>query len=526
MPPRAATLSELLKKGYFPRELPPPFQTASFAAYAPAHAGTWGKAKWTRCVRHNLARPGGLRRPLGIPNPISYYRLAELIVSNWASIRALTWTHRLSASRPYVMMTSPRAVVPRYRYAELPRLRALRRRAARYLVRTDISQFYPTLYTHAIPWALHGKQQAKAALAAKNKGSHLLGNKIDKALSNMNDGQTHGVPIGPDTSLVVAEIVLAAADNLLETRCKGLVRGFRYVDDYELSFATLRDAEQVLADIQGVLSEYELALNPRKTGVQELPQALDGRWASDLSRFKIRDSGHSIAQRNDLVGLFSLAFEAAAAAPEDSVLRYAVARVQSLDVSARAWRTFQNCLLGAASADSSTLPTVLGTLYKVSAATGDAVSKAPLAEVCESVVLRHAPRGQGSEVAWALWAACAWKLALSVDAIKAVGAMDDDVVSLLALYAESQGLFAAGGIDKTRWSALASDVRALESEHWLLAYEANRQGWLPAPAVAAEPEFAAMHAAGVSFFDGAACTPQYPAAALALPGGQLPDYYA
>lgn len=28
--------------------------------------------------------------------------------------------------------------------------------------------------------------------------------------------------------------------------------------DYELSFATLRDAEQVLADIQGVLSEYEL----------------------------------------------------------------------------------------------------------------------------------------------------------------------------------------------------------------------------------------------------------------------------
>jgi hypothetical protein len=66
-------------------------------------------------------------------------------------------------------------------------------------------------------------------------------------------------------------------------------------------------------------------------------------------------------------------------------------------------------------------------------------------------------------------------------------------------------------------------VRALESEHSLLAYEANRQGWLTAPAVAAEPEFAAMHAAGVSFFDGTACTPQYPAAALALPGGQLPD---
>jgi glycosyltransferase A (GT-A) superfamily protein (DUF2064 family) len=69
--------------------------------------------------------------------------------------------------------------------------------------------------------------QAKASLASKNKGAHMLGNKIDKALIAMNDGQTHGVPIGPDTSLVVAEIVLAAADELLETRCKGLVRGFR-----------------------------------------------------------------------------------------------------------------------------------------------------------------------------------------------------------------------------------------------------------------------------------------------------------
>lgn len=526
MPPRPATLADLLQKGYFPRELPPPFQTTSFAAYAPAHAAAWGKPKWTRCVRHNLARPGGLRRPLGIPNPLSYYRLADLIGSNWVAIRALTWNRRLSASRPYVMKASPRAVVPRYRYAELPRLRALRRRAARYLLRTDISQFYPTLYTHAIPWALHGKQQAKASLASKNKGAHMLGNKIEKALSAMNDGQTHGVPIGPDTSLVVAEIVLAAADELLDTRCKGLVRGFRYVDDYELSFATLRDAEQVLADVQGVLSEYELALNPRKTGVHDLPLSLDGRWASDLSRFKIRDSTHPIAQRNDLIALFSLAFDAAATTPEDSVLRYAVARVQSLEIHSGAWRTFQNCLLGAASADTSTLPTVLGTLYKVSAKTGNAISKAPLAEVCEGVVLRHAPRGEGGEVAWALWAICAWKLTLCEEALKAISAMDDDVVALLSLYAESQGLFVAGRIDKTRWSALAADPNALESEHWLLAYEANRQGWLPAPAVAADPAFAAMHAAGVSFFDGAACAPQYPAAALALPGGQLPDYYA
>ncbi len=149
---------------------------------------------------------------------------------------------------------------------------------------SDIDQFYPSIYTHSIPWALHTKTAAKAAVKAGKaaKGPPLLGDVLDKALRDMNDGQTHGIPIGPDTSLVIAEITLAAADKELISRSSRPLTGHRYVDDYELSFDSLSRAEDVLSDLQAVLASLELLLNPRKTRIVDLPMHLDDEWAVDI----------------------------------------------------------------------------------------------------------------------------------------------------------------------------------------------------------------------------------------------------
>lgn len=521
-----ATLSDLLEKGYFPRELPPPFHTDLFAAFAIANGSGWNKKTWTRSSAHNLARPGGLRRPLKIPNPISYFALAEVLATNWPLIKTHTWANRLSASRPHVMKRSQRAVIPRYRYGELPRLRALRRRGARYYLRTDISQFYPSLYTHTIPWALHTKATCKAALAQRGQRPQLFGTAIDRSLQSMNDGQTLGIPIGPDSSLVAAEILLAAADAELLQRCSKAIRGFRYIDDYELSFGTLRDAEQVLMELQGILSRYELNLNPRKTRIEELPQTLESSWGSELGKYEIRDQSHPVGQRNDLVSLFSRAFEIASEHREESVLKYAIARVQNEHVHPTAWRVFHNCVLDAVGADPSTIAVALGTLHEVSRKGGHAVPVSPLAEVFEGILSRHALRGEGSEVAWALWGALAWSVPLSGEAASLVSAMDDNVVALLALDADGRGLFPSGSLNQQSWVNAVSQSDVLSSENWLLAYEAHLQGWLNCPAIAGNPEFSAMFAAGVSFYDAARNAPQFPPAARGLPGGSVPDHYA
>jgi Reverse transcriptase (RNA-dependent DNA polymerase) len=518
-------LASLLSEGYFPRELPPPFGSARYGKFAKAVGSLWPKNTWTRCVEHNLARPGGIRRPLKIPNPLSYFALAHVVAKNWAKIKQFTLQERLSASRPYRKASSGRAVIMRYKYSELPRIRALRWRAGRYLLQTDINQFYPTIYTHSIPWALHTKAASKASLRS-GKRVVRLGDELDALLRNMNDGQTHGIPIGPDTSLIVAEILLAAADQALIAKHGNQFSGFRYIDDYELAFQASSAAEETLSDLQAVLASFELIINPKKTRIVDLPFRLDTAWAVELKAPTIRIREHPVAQRNDILMLFSRAFDLAAKYPEESVLRYAVARVQGTDIDPSGWRSFHNCVLSAAAADPSTLPVALGTLYRVASRGGHLVPKAPLGEVFESVIGRHAALAQGSEIAWALWGALSWSVSLSADAARLVSNMDDDIVALLALHLDAEGLFPDGALRKDNWAALVAQPDALVGEHWLLAYEANKQGWLHAASIAKNREFSSMSAAAVSFYDKKKCAPQFPDAGRAMPGGLLWSNYA
>ena len=448
------------------------------------------------------------------------------MASHWKLIHKHTWTERLSASRPHVMKNSSRAVVPRYYFGELPRMRALRRRDSRYLLKTDINQFYPTLYTHAIPWAMHTKAHCKAQLKKPGKGNNLLGNLIDKSLQSMNDGQTHGIPIGPDTSLIAAEILLAAVDAELIRRCNANIRGFRYVDDYELSFKSLRDGEAVLMELQNILGDFQLSLNPRKTRFEELPLAIEDTWGSELGRLQVRDAASPVGQRNDLIGLFSRAFEIASERPEEPVIKYAVAKVQNLKVASSSWRLFQNCILGAANIDASAAAVALRTTHKAAQSGGHTIAKAPMEEVFEAMIERHARRGEGSDVSWALWGALLWDVHLSVDAAKVVSAMEDDIVALLALDAEARGLFPTGSLDKQNWQSLVDQPDSLDKQHWLLTYESGVKRWLTSPQIKAHPVFHHMHLAGVRFYDRARNIPQFPSAATRNPGGSLSNFYA
>src|SRR6266851_4721918 len=198
-----ATAVNLLTRGYFPRELPPPFTTEAFGAFVavPAQRATLpAQRDWTCCVSHNLARPGSLRRPLKIPNPVHHLPLAEEIERQWPMLVGQFRRASFSASVPIVRRTIlDRAIVPRLSHRVLSRLRARRFVGTRYFLRTDINQFYSSIYTHSVPWALHGKAIAKANIGTTAADA------IDRAFRNQQGGQTVGIPIGPDCSLVAAE---------------------------------------------------------------------------------------------------------------------------------------------------------------------------------------------------------------------------------------------------------------------------------------------------------------------------------
>lgn len=246
-----------------------PFTTAVYAAEVSKHQTSlppgFSSAPTTRPGRHDLARPGRLPRRFGIPNPLGAHATAKGVADNWDTLKGFTRTSRFSTSGP-VESDGERAIEWSLSWRQRQVRQAEARAAARYLVRADISLFYPSVYTHSIPWALHGKATAKK----QRRPQALLGNQIDFAVRQAQDQQTIGIPIGPDWSQVIAEVLLTAVDNAVARRFPDLV-GFRLVDDYEFGCSSEPEAEEVLSVLRAELGEYELSLNTQKTEIVDSP---------------------------------------------------------------------------------------------------------------------------------------------------------------------------------------------------------------------------------------------------------------
>ena len=125
-----------------------------------------------------------------------------------------------------------------------------------YKVETDITNFYPTIYTHSIGWALHGKQSARNDRFSFN----LLGTKLDKLFQRANDGCTNGLAVGPVVSDIVSEIILAAIDRKCSHELDGLdFLAVRFKDDYKILCHSRNDADRIIKCLQRQMRLYNLS---------------------------------------------------------------------------------------------------------------------------------------------------------------------------------------------------------------------------------------------------------------------------
>ena len=492
----------IIARGYLPLELPPPFTSGPLAKFVAGKGlgvlnALWTKQPWTRGMRHSLARPGGLRRSLTIPNPVNFLRVTEAVATAWPShIRPLLKKARLATSRP-VRSAGPRSFAPvaSNRRAEIE---ALSRSGCKYLLVADVQNFFASIYTHSIPWMLHGKAAAKAAM----KSPTLLGNAIDKAIRDGQDGQTMGLPVGPDTSWVLAEALLARVEEALAKRIPRL-RGHRFSDDMSIATRTQSEAEDAMDALQSILADYELSLNPRKTSILQLPLPIEDRGISELRGWKFRSTDRP--QRADLIAYFDRAAALMGQDEGEKIASYALARLRSQPILSTSWPLVEALILQFLVAEPSCARQAAMSLSMLAHA-GLSLEKAAVTDAAEALVLRHAALGHASEVSWAIWLCLAAKSKLSKKTATAVSKMDDSVVALLALHARHEGL-APASMSTSRWEACMTDAELL-GPHWLLSYEARQKGWLPSLGVAdhrnAHPAFKAFAAAGVSFYDSTA----------------------
>ena len=194
---------DLFAKGYFPKEIPPPFNTKAFAELirtkgSAAPSPTRRQTPWkSSLMMFSLARPGMLRRRLAIPHPREYYALVKCISDNFTTLDEHIRTSPYSISTPCRLTKGTRALAPQKRNNAVIDQRLSIRKRSRYLVRADISHFYPSVYTHTIPWALHTKDTAK-----KIEPRHCLETLSIIACPPANMGRPAGSPSAQTLSLI------------------------------------------------------------------------------------------------------------------------------------------------------------------------------------------------------------------------------------------------------------------------------------------------------------------------------------
>jgi len=163
----------------------------------------------------------------------------------------------------------------------------------RYLVHTDVTDCYGALYTHSIPWALHGIDVAKAS---KNDNK-LLGNIVDFHIQAGRYGQTNGISQGSVLMDFIAEIVLGFVDEMINADLANTldVRILRYRDDYRIFSNTQERAEEVLKIVSDKLRYVGMKLGVSKTFV--CSNVIEGSVKPDkLAGIELQDLGTSNAK--------------------------------------------------------------------------------------------------------------------------------------------------------------------------------------------------------------------------------------
>lgn len=471
------TEKELLKSGYFPKELPPPFESKTFSDKIGIIKKKWNsvsspfkrperlkysESKW---VVFSIPKVQLSRRIINIPNPLHQSKLSATIADRWIEIDDIFKKSTISSSSPIEDPKKNRALIPKHDFGAFKRRRLNESFDNLYEVKTDVSRFYGTIYTHSIPWLIHTKPIAKI-----NRDDYtMLGNALDRDLRCLNSGQTMGIPIGPDTSLVIAEIITCLMDVQIQTKLK-TVKSFRFIDDYYLYCDNYADAEKAFKFIQSLLTEYQLDINEEKTKISKVPFAFDSKWSIELGSFQFRKKANS--QLTDIERFVSLSLIHSKENPKDSVLLFAIQVLKYLKLFDENWDTYESLILKIGITEPRTLPDVT----EILASNITRISNTKIKSIIEKLINIHLPKGHNYEVAWALWMCVEFKIKIKNKMAERIFASNDYVSILIAMDLQSRNLINSSVSTNGLLTELTED--SLMNENWLFTYESIKKGWL------------------------------------------------
>ncbi len=287
----------IMQQGFYPESyvLPPCFRVDNFQLQKhPISKVKQNKTNYkyniqeSKILKISFPKTKLTDRVFGVMHPNLYHDIVFCMMENWDEILKHLFDDReiFSYSFPIPItseftITSKRQERMIYEYIEMAEKDLLMDSVNfKYVVHLDIKNFYHSVYSHSIPWALHGMTSRIPEDYSK------FGHKLDKLFHYANDKCTNGIPVGPVVSDLIAEIILASIDKAVKLP-KGCF-GVRYKDDYRVLCKTKYEGNAIIKELQKELDKFNLYVNETKTNILKLPNGLFRPWIIEYEQYSFK----------------------------------------------------------------------------------------------------------------------------------------------------------------------------------------------------------------------------------------------
>ena len=507
-------LNALLSSGFIPENLPKIYTSQSFGHEYSNFEAFLDRNKDTIPYKYDVYKKKYAIRRWSLLNPYNYALLSKTLQNNWLDVKLVLDASTLSLTP--ISFDADRGIkqITKNQFQDTVFSRSS---AMSVLLTTDIVEHYDSTYTHSVAWALHTKEVAKQMRNAQYQGAWeervaaraawnaLAGNTIDRVLRDGDEQQTHGIPTGPATSRIISEIILSRIDfEYLQSLRSANIRcvGGRYVDDYELYFENLRDADQALQILREILHKYRYKVGESKTRILSGPPIpIEEEWRRQL-RVVIPDlileaeEAYSVHEESvPFSAIKNLLKEAVALTREHddprivkNVLSHYLRRYRCSDEK---WELYEVYLLQMLANYPNTAKAVFDIIQN-----HDKGQSSNVAAVFDKLLARSST--SIFDAIWLLYDCLLFSVPLTQPAVTRIVRLNDPLAWLMLTNLKQRGLC---DVDLAVLQA-AWDAYALNDEGWIFKYEAVRHGWLADTAnhVSGDAFWGRLLALGVTFY--------------------------
>jgi hypothetical protein len=463
----------LLTKGYLPKQLPPSFNSERLSEIVRKTSLQMkvliaGLEEAKLCT-HFLARANRTPHILSIMGPAEYIILAKIIAEHWKTISGILAQSMLSQSTPVADPLGLRCIHPKLKREALQHIRREVTRPGISYIKADIQKYY---------YSLDNQQAVDTLIQALHDAGHNIAKSVHEGFKKLYESRQEsvglGIPVGPDTSLILSEFIQVAVDTSIQQK-RDYFWGYRYIDDFEFACSSEQISKELLNLLTSKLQNFGLCMNSSKTSICDELLTNEPQWKYELAKFRETFKGEFGELKFNRFKRFLINLSEKYPEMHAGKFGFQAFLHNKCWPSSKIVSEFEMFIYRIIRLRPQGLPLGFYLMLRYFGL-NDRINRDKLIQCIEDHICEHALENNSNEVAWALWGAMAFGLRLSERVSYLVSMFQDTFVGILAMDCCLRGILELS----VGWPQWISDKLEPKeyTRHWLLIYEATQRGWL------------------------------------------------